>query len=71
MPVPRVHWEDLPDTTRQAIGKHAGPVLEAQTVSEGLNSAVAAILTTEAGRVLAKGLRADHPRRWTQECQAR
>ena len=70
MPVPRVHWEDLPGTTRQAIEKHAGTVLSAVTVSEGLNSAVAAILTTENGQVFAKGLRADYPRRWTQDMEA-
>jgi hypothetical protein len=29
MAVPRVHWEDLPDTTRQAIERHTGPVVEA------------------------------------------
>lgn len=40
------------------------------TVSEGLNSAVAAILTTETGQVFVKGLRADYPRRWTQDMEA-
>ena len=70
MAVARVHWEDLPDTTRQAVEQYTGPVLSAETVSEGLNSAVAAILTTASGRVFAKGLRADYPRRWTQDMEA-
>jgi hypothetical protein len=68
--VTRVHWEDLPADTRQAVEKHTGPVLQAVTVSEGLNSAVAAVLTTETGQVFAKGLRADYPRRWTQDMEA-
>jgi hypothetical protein len=68
--VARVHWEDLPATTRQAVEKYTGSVLKAVTVSEGLNSAVAAILTTAGGQVFAKGLRADYPRRWTQDMEA-
>jgi len=68
--VARIHWADLPATTRHAVEQHTGPVLSAQTTSEGLNSAVAAILTTEAGQVFAKGLRADYPRRWTQDMEA-
>jgi hypothetical protein len=68
--VTRIRWEDLPASTRRAVEKHAGPVLQAVTVSAGLNSAVAAVLTTEAGQVFAKGLRADYPRRWTQDMEA-
>jgi hypothetical protein len=68
--VARTDWEDLPASTRQAIEKHTGPVLQAMTVSEGLNSAVAAVLTTETGQVFTKGLRADYPRRWTQDMEA-
>ena len=70
MAVTRIRWEDLPASTRRAVEKHAGPVLQAVTVSAGLNSAVAAVLTTEAGQVFAKGLRADYPRRWTQDMEA-
>src|SRR6202035_4776557 len=70
VPVARIDWEDLPASTRQAIEKHTGPVLQAMTVSEGLNSAVAAVLTNETGQFFAKGLRADYPRRWTQDMDA-
>lgn len=63
----RTHWVDLPDQVRDAIQAHTGPVLDAHTASAGLNSEVAAILHTAAGRVFAKGLRADHPRVWTQQ----
>jgi len=66
----RIHWEDLPEDTRQAVEAHTGRVWSAQTVSAGLNSAVAAILTAEVGAVFVKGLHRDHPRRWTQEMEA-
>jgi hypothetical protein len=68
--VARVHWEDLPARTRRAVEQHTGRVLSAVTVSVGLNSAVAAVLTTETGGVFAKGLRGDYPRRWTQDMEA-
>jgi hypothetical protein len=45
-------------------------VYAAETVSEGMNSAIAAILTTETGRVFVKGLHRDYPRRWTQDREA-
>jgi len=39
-------------------------------MSEGKNSAIAAVLDTESGRVFVKGLRVDYPRRWTQDAEA-
>ncbi|MER5645983.1 hypothetical protein [Streptosporangium sp. NPDC002524] len=70
MAVVRVHWDDLPDETRAAVEKHTGSVWSSQTVSEGLNSAVAALLDTASGKVFVKGLRRDYPRRWTQDMEA-
>src|SRR5437879_5739122 len=70
MAVERIRWEDLPRDTREAVERHAGAVWSANTVSEGLNSAIAAILTTEVGPVFVKGLSRDYPRRWTQDMEA-
>ena len=68
--VGRIHWEDLPRGTREAIERRTGTVSSARTVSEGLNSALAAVLTTETGPVFVKGLRRDHRRRGTQDMEA-
>lgn len=70
MALERIHWEDLPGETRVAVEEHTGTVWSAKTVSEGLNSAVAAILATEAGPVFIKGLHRDYPRRWNQDMEA-
>ncbi|MFG1879592.1 hypothetical protein ACGFIV_32640 [Sphaerisporangium sp. NPDC049003] len=56
--------------TRAAVEKHTGSVRSSRTVSEGLNSAVAAILHTPSGRVFVKGLHRDYPRRWAQDMEA-
>ncbi|MDP9863917.1 MULTISPECIES: hypothetical protein [Streptosporangium] len=70
MAVARIHWDDLPNETRAAVEKHTGSVWSSQTVSEGLNSAVAALLDTVSGKVFIKGLHRDYPRRWTQDMEA-
>jgi hypothetical protein len=70
MGVERIHWEDLPRATREAVEQHTGTVWSAKTVSEGLNSAVAAVLATETGPVFVKGLHRDYPRRWNQDMEA-
>lgn len=70
MAVTRIDWDDLPGETRGAVEEHTGPVLSAHTVAEGLNSAVAAVLTTASGTVFVKGLHRDYPRRWTQDMEA-
>jgi hypothetical protein len=59
--VQRTHWEQLSSPTRQAIEAHTGPVRDAVTASAGQNSAIAALLDTDAGRVFVKGLRTEHP----------
>jgi hypothetical protein len=56
----RTDWHDLPESLRDAVAAHTGPIRHARTVSEGLNSALAAILETATGTVFVKGMRADH-----------
>jgi hypothetical protein len=69
VPAERVHWQDLPTKVRLQVERHTGPVLAAHTVSAGRNSAVAAVLDSERGRVFIKGLEHSHPRRWTQDME--
>jgi hypothetical protein len=66
----RTHWEDFSENLRNTVQDQAGPVFEAQTVSKGLNSEIAAVLRTFTGKVFIKGLRRDHPRVWTQQMEA-
>ncbi|WP_326695598.1 MULTISPECIES: aminoglycoside phosphotransferase [unclassified Streptomyces] len=66
----RLHWNDLPAGTRDAVAARTGPVHAATTVGRGLNSEIAATLSTGSGRVFVKGLRCDHPRVWTQQREA-
>ncbi|WP_424183867.1 phosphotransferase family protein [Actinokineospora sp. G85] len=57
----RIKWNSLPASVRDAIGERAGHVSAARTVSQGMNSALAAVLDTSAGRVFVKGIRQDYP----------
>ncbi|MGP4085398.1 aminoglycoside phosphotransferase [Streptomyces sp. KR55] len=66
----RLHWDDLPAATRDAVAACAGPIYAATTADKGLNSEIATTLDTGAGRVFVKGLRCDHPRAWTQQREA-
>ncbi len=66
----RVGWDDLSEGARSAVEAQTGPVLKAQTVTEGLNCEIAALLHTSTGKVFAKGIRSDHPRAWTQQMEA-
>ncbi len=68
--VARTNWEDLPEATKRTVEQHTGRVWSARTVSTGMNSAVAAVLTTERGTVFVKGLQRDYRRRWTQDMEA-
>lgn len=70
MAVERVHWAELPAAVRTKVEGRTGTIYSATTLPEGKSSAVAALLDTERGRVFVKGLRRDHPRRWTQEMEA-
>lgn len=64
------HWEDLSKAIHSAIQAQTGAVLRAHTVSEGLNSEIAAVLHTSTNKVFIKGLRSNHPRAWTQQMEA-
>ncbi|WAU09704.1 aminoglycoside phosphotransferase (plasmid) [Streptomyces nigrescens] len=66
----RMHWDDLPTATRDAVAARTGPIYATASSDKGLNSELAATLDTRAGRVFVKGLRCDHPRAWTQEREA-
>jgi hypothetical protein len=68
--MPHTHWGNLSEGIRSAIQAQAGPVLRAQTMSEGLNSEIAAVLHTATDKVFIKGLRSNHPRVWTQQMEA-
>lgn len=70
MPVGRIDWDDLPDTTRRAVERHIGTVHSARTVSAGQNSAIAVMLDSETGPVFVKGLHRDYLLRWTQDMEA-
>jgi hypothetical protein len=50
----RTDWAGLPGPVRVAITARTGPVLSAQTVGAGLNSAVAIFLRTTLGAVFVK-----------------
>ncbi|MBV9140559.1 MAG: hypothetical protein JO115_06555 [Pseudonocardiales bacterium] len=62
----RRDWTDV----RGLIEKQTGPVLAAQSVTEGLNSEIAVVVRTSLGATFVKGLRCDHRRAWTQQQEA-
>ncbi|MEU6230107.1 aminoglycoside phosphotransferase [Streptomyces sp. NPDC047042] len=70
MPTDRIDFADLPDDVQVSVLARTGPLLSTEAVSSGLNSALAARLTSEQGEVYVKGLPADHPRVWTQHREA-
>ena len=66
----RIAWDALPGQLKDAIAARTGPITTAQTMTAGLNSALAAVLETAAGRVFVKGLPSDHRRVITQDREA-
>lgn len=70
MTLQRLDWEDLPKALREQVSDGLGPIASAESVSTGMNSAVAAILHTGNGKVFVKGLRRDHPRHWNNDMEA-
>ncbi|MFD8969788.1 aminoglycoside phosphotransferase [Streptomyces sp. NPDC059568] len=68
MPTDRL--TDLPADVLAAIVDTTGPVVKTEPVAAGFNSEIAARVHTESGTVFVKGLRADHPRVWTQQREA-
>ncbi|MFD0685938.1 aminoglycoside phosphotransferase [Actinomadura fibrosa] len=63
----RLNWESV----RDLIEEMTGPIQAAEPVADGLNSQIAVAVRTSRGRTFVKGLRDDHPRVWTQECEKR
>jgi hypothetical protein len=59
----RLNWEAV----RDIIEERVGPIHAAEPVAEGLNSEIAVVVRTAEGATFVKGLRADHPRVFTQE----
>ncbi|QFQ98980.1 aminoglycoside phosphotransferase [Streptomyces phaeolivaceus] len=70
MPTERIDFSELPDDVKVAVLTRIGPLVKAETVASGLNSAVAVRLTTEHGETYVKGLPVEHPRVWTQAREA-
>lgn len=70
MPTTRITYHDLPKPVRAAIEEVTGPVESAASANAGLNSAVAARLSTATGDRFCKALPADHRWVWTQRREA-
>jgi hypothetical protein len=47
--------------TRALVEARTGPITSAETVAEGRNAELAAVLRTDRTRVFVKGLRVEHP----------
>ena len=62
----RVTWDSLPDGIRRDIEAQTGPLSSVEPVSSGFNSELAVVLHSADEATFVKGLRADHPRVWTQ-----
>ncbi|WP_149829324.1 phosphotransferase family protein [Streptomyces tailanensis] len=70
MPTERIDFADLPDDVQSAVLERTGPLVSAESMSSGFNSAISARLATEQGDLYVKGLPTDHPRVWTQTREA-
>lgn len=70
MATPPVSYDELPAPVRTAVEARTGPILKAETVSAGRNSALSARVHTATGSVFLKGLRSDHRWVWTQQREA-
>ncbi|MGW6741493.1 aminoglycoside phosphotransferase [Streptomyces sp. NPDC055025] len=68
MPTDRL--TEVPADVLAAIADTTGPVVKTEHVGSGFNSEIAARVHTGNGTVFVKGLRADHPRVWTQQREA-
>ncbi|MER8028163.1 aminoglycoside phosphotransferase [Streptomyces bauhiniae] len=66
----RIGLDRLPPAARAAVEAHTGPLLTVEETAEGFNSEIAARVTSATGTWHIKGLRADHPRAWTQRREA-
>ncbi|MFS0696348.1 aminoglycoside phosphotransferase [Streptomyces nitrosporeus] len=66
----RIGLDRLPSAARAAVEEHTGPLIAVEETAEGLNSEIAARVTSATGAWHIKGLRTDHPRAWTQRREA-
>lgn len=66
----RIPFDQLPADVRQAVAAKTGTVHQAMTVSGGMNSGIASVLTTDSGNVFVKGIPADHPQAGAQRREA-
>ncbi|WP_405839002.1 aminoglycoside phosphotransferase [Streptomyces platensis] len=70
MATTRIGLDRLPAAARAAVERHTGPLCTVVEATEGFNSEIAARVTSAGGAWHIKGLRADHPRVWTQRREA-
>lgn len=64
-------WDSLTPHALEAVEAHTGTILGVETLTDGFNSEITAIVqTANEGRLFVKGLRSDHPRVWTQDREA-
>ncbi|WP_327417581.1 aminoglycoside phosphotransferase [Streptomyces sp. NBC_01233] len=68
--MPTVRLPEIPADVLHLIEARTGPVLGYETVSAGLNSAVAARVRTADTTVFVKGMPSDHRHVWTQQREA-
>jgi hypothetical protein len=66
----RISYWQLPGTVRNRVADTIGTVAAAESVSEGLNNAVAAVLRTTHDRYFIKAMPAEHRWVWTQAREA-
>jgi hypothetical protein len=70
VPLNRISYWNLPIVVRNKIEDATGIVTSADSVGDGLNSSVAALLHTPKGRYFVKALPSDHRWVWTQAREA-
>ncbi|RII06976.1 hypothetical protein DSC45_34680 [Streptomyces sp. YIM 130001] len=70
MPTDRHTVDSLPPAVISSITAHTGPIEEITESGSGFNSEISARIQTSAGAFHLKGLRAEHPRGWTQQREA-
>lgn len=63
----RVTWDSLSEDIRHDVEARTGPLDRVEPVSSGFNSELAAVLHSDSQTTFVKGLRAEHPRVWTQD----
>lgn len=62
----RIQWDNLPGLLKEAISARTGPIAAGHAVPGGLNSPLAAVISTETAKVFVKGLPSGHRQAKTQ-----